>query len=157
MPRRVDLSAPREPVRGYPPTQTTVFYDDRDHRHRKMFGMGGSGPPRAVWRRHPGVVVVACGLVGSALGWVWALSIRSPGEVAIAWLWLFAIAAATVAGTLGGVFLGLVAMYAARKGLSCPRCGTRTSSGSTRCPACELSLIARRDAEQKARPIRTVG
>jgi hypothetical protein len=97
-------------------------------------------------RRHPGVVVLAFGLVGSVLGWVWALSIRSKGEAMIAWLWPFALAAATVAGTLGGVFLGLAVTHVARKDVSCPRCGASTSPTSTRCSACGQPLIARRDA-----------
>jgi hypothetical protein len=97
-------------------------------------------------RRHPGIVVLVFGLIGSVLGWAWALSIRSKGEAMIAWLWPFALAAATVAGTLGGVFLGLVVTHVARNDVSCPRCGTRTSPTSTTCSACGLSLIARRDA-----------
>ena len=109
--------------------------------------MSGSEPARAVWRQHPGVVVVSFGLVGSALGWALALSIRSTGEAMVAWLWPFAIAVATVGGTLGGVFLGLVTTQAIAQGLPCPRCGTRTSSRSTRCPACELPLIPRRDPD----------
>jgi hypothetical protein len=98
------------------------------------------------WRRHRGAVVVAFGLIGSVLGWVWAFSIRSKGEAMIAWLWPFAVTAATVAGTLGGVFLGLVATQVARHEVSCPRCGTPTSPTSTTCSACGLSLIVRRDA-----------
>lgn len=96
------------------------FYEDRDGRCSNRLGMDGSEPARTLWRQHPSVVVVAFGLLGSALGWALALSTRSKGEVATAWLWPFAIAAAIAAGTLGGVFLGLVTLHAIRARAAVP-------------------------------------
>lgn len=82
--------------------------------------------------------------VGAAIGWAIAFSIRRPaGGPMLGWVWPLAILAVTVAGVVGGAFVGVVLVGLLRRDNRCPRCGTRNDEAAAQCAACDLSLRER--------------
>ena len=97
---------------------------------------------RPTWfPRHAALTVVMCFLLGSTIGFLLVISLRSEeGLMREMLLKPLSFLAATGAGAMVGGLIGVVLVRIGQTGLECPRCGTLNQVNAPACSACGFTF-----------------